>query len=200
MPMGPPPRWLDIRSLLPGLRELYRLSTAGSFLEYGAPIVLGSDRRLRLGDFVRGTATQVSIPNCPGRIGTVHTHGAWPHRMHLAVAGDGSERPYMPFGSTDFVSAHASEERISIVVSAGAVIALLRPDQTPPAIAAGTLVAQFDHIWTTEGGRFCDFWVGLRCANWGLCKMLGFHWYLGDLLNAAIELKFAAEEDFYARQ
>lgn len=174
---GELPDEIDWSELMEAIRDLWQRSVArmaeGVVEEWTALLVRDETGALRLLNPVVGTEFEAmpdyDLPPGMEWVGTFHTH---PRTDGLMP---------MPFSPTDYVSAIALQENVSLLCSAGLLMALVRTTETLTEVDPVWLELAYAEAaeWTYRrvGNRLLAIWA----ANFVLCERLGWALYTGPL-------------------
>lgn len=168
-------------SLWQQMDELWQRSIAhiaeGRVSEWGGTLVLDEENRLKLVNFVEGTAEYIALDHTTEDtfVGTFHTHPTPDNVMGIAFSG------------IDIADAINSGERLSLVQSGRHVFALLRTDETPLQVDLQQCVVSFEGQALEYLGQGMPLARATRYANIDLCQQFDLCFYEGIVFDNLVE-------------
>jgi len=174
---GELPDELELSALTGMILDLWQRSVArmaeGRVEEWAALLVRDETGALRLLNPVVGTEFKAmpdyDLPPGMEWMGTFHTH---PRTDGLVP---------MPFSPTDYVSAIALQEKVSLLCSAGLLMALIRTMETATEVDPIQLELAYakaaEQTYRRVGNRLLAIWA----ANFAMCERCGWALYTGPL-------------------
>jgi hypothetical protein len=171
------PDEIDLSALTEMICDLWQRSVAqweeGVVEEWAALLVRDETGALRMMNPVVGTEfaalPDYGLPVGTEFVGTFHTH---PRTDGLVP---------MPFSPTDYVSAIELQESVSLLVSDGLVMALVRTTATAIEVDSVQLELAYAQVAEQTYRRVADRLLAIWSANFAMCKRFGWALYAGPL-------------------